>query len=290
MPLTNTRTFRIRNYECDAHGHLNNANYLRFMQVTATDASAAAGYSRKEYEEMARHWLIRGTQIEYLLPAFYDNTLRIITWVSDFRRASSRREYEFIRVEDGKCIARAFTDWVFLNTNTGRPATIPAELINAFYPEGVPDSFPPRERFPEAPPPPTGVYKIHRHVDWGDIDQMGHVNNSVYMDYVTECGMQVLAAYDWPWERMIANGFAIFLRRNQIQYLQPAIQDDELEIATWVSNIRRSTATRHYEITRLRDNTTIARINAFSVWVDISTGKPIRIPPNFLADFKPNIV
>lgn len=290
MPLTHTRTFRIRNYECDAHGHLNNAIYLRFMQETAADASTAAGYSRKEYEHIARHWLIRDTQIEYLHPAFYKDILQIKTWVSDIRRASSRREYEFKRLKDGALIGRAFTDWVFMNTNTGRPATIPAELINAFYPEGVPDSFTHRERFPEEPTPPPGVFKILRGVDWGDIDQMRHVNNAVYMDYVTECGMQVLAAYDWPWERMIANGFAIFLRRNQIQYLQPALQDDVLEIATWVSNIRRSTATRHYEITRLRDNSTIARVNAFSVWVNMSKGKPIRIPPKFLADFRPNIV
>ena len=110
------------------------------------------------------------------------------------------------------------------------------------------------------------------------------------MDYITECGMQVLAAHDWPWERMIANGFAIFLRRNQIQYLQPAVQDDELEIATWASNFRRSTAIRHYTITRVRDNTMIARVNAFSVWVNVSTGKPIRIPTEFLADFSPNII
>ena len=27
MPLTYTRQFRIRHYECDGYGHLNNVNY-----------------------------------------------------------------------------------------------------------------------------------------------------------------------------------------------------------------------------------------------------------------------
>ena len=50
MPLVHTRNFRVRHYECDAYGHLNNANYLRYMQEAAFDASAAAGYGMLRYE------------------------------------------------------------------------------------------------------------------------------------------------------------------------------------------------------------------------------------------------
>lgn len=45
MPLIHTRQFRIRHYECDAYGHLNNVNYLRYMQETAFDASAVRHYT-----------------------------------------------------------------------------------------------------------------------------------------------------------------------------------------------------------------------------------------------------
>ena len=37
MPLTHVRSFRVRHYECDAFGHLNNTNYVRYMQETAFD-------------------------------------------------------------------------------------------------------------------------------------------------------------------------------------------------------------------------------------------------------------
>ncbi len=64
MPQTHTSTFRVRFYECDAFGHVNNATYLRYMQEAAFDASTAVGYSPAHYAEMNRQWLVRETDIE----------------------------------------------------------------------------------------------------------------------------------------------------------------------------------------------------------------------------------
>ena len=50
MQHIHERTFRVRYYECDAYGHVNHANYLRYMQETAFDASAAVGYEIARYE------------------------------------------------------------------------------------------------------------------------------------------------------------------------------------------------------------------------------------------------
>ena len=119
---------------------------------------------------------------------------------------------------------------------------------------------------------------------------MQHVNNAVYLNYITECSMQVLAAYNWPWSRMTGAGFAIFLRRNQILYLQPALLDEELEIATWFSDVRRATTLRHYTIRRVRDGNLIAQVCTYGVWVNLETGQPMRIPAWFLNDFAANIV
>jgi acyl-CoA thioester hydrolase len=89
---------------------------------------------------------------------------------------------------------------------------------------------------------------------------------------------------------MAAEGFAIILRKNQIQYLQPARIDDELEIATWASGIKRSTATRHYTIQRVSDQALLAQVHSLGVWIDLASGRPIRIPSRFIADFASNIV
>jgi len=289
MPLKHTRLFRIRQYECDANGHVNNANFLRYMQETALDASAAAGYDHNRYYEIGHIWLIHESEIEFKIPLIYGDTLKIITWVEDFRRVSSRRVYEFYKEPSGNLIAKANTDWIFINDQNRRPTKIPQEMIDAFYPEGEAKSFPIRQTFPIPPPEPSGVFTSHFKVNWQDIDAVGHVNNAIYLDYMNECSMQMLRAHGWPWIRMKEHGFAIFIRQIRIKYIQPALLDDELSMATWAYNIRRSTSERYFVIRRLMDNELIAEINILGVWVNINNGKPIRIPNKFLENFKPNI-
>jgi acyl-CoA thioester hydrolase len=306
MPLKYTRSFRVRYSECDPYGHLNNANYLRFMQETASDASTAAGYGEARYSEMGRVWLIRASAVEYLCPLRPHDRVEVTTWIADFRRVSSRRRYEFRlatpssgdpHAQTPACdpgagasqkplVASAYTDWVFLDAATGQPASIPEQLGRDFFPEGVPASFPTRKPFPAASPPPPGAFCMRREVNWSDLDMLRHVTNAVYMNYVTDCGFQALAACGWPWMRLAERGIGVYIRRNHIQYFQPALPGDALHVTTWASNVRRSTAERHYTIRRAGDETLLAQAWTLSVWVSLETGQPVRIPKDFLADFK----
>src|SRR3974377_208776 len=125
MPLTNTTTFRGRYVECDAYGHVNNANYLRYMQEAAFDASAAVGYDVKRYDELGQYWLGGENQIQNTKTMKYVDKVEIKTWVIDFRRVRSRRTYEFRLNGSDEVIARGTTDWVYLDQATQRPVTGP---------------------------------------------------------------------------------------------------------------------------------------------------------------------
>jgi acyl-CoA thioesterase FadM len=151
------------------------------MQEAAFDASAAAGYDMARYDELKRLWLVRETDVESLRPLRYSDSVQVKTWVADFRRVRSRRMYEMRLAGSGELVARASTDWVYLDTVTGRPATIPPEMIAAFFPEGMPEQSLPRERLPSAPPLPPGVFTARQRVTWRDIDGAQHVNNSNYL-------------------------------------------------------------------------------------------------------------
>ena len=290
MPLTHTRTFKIRQYECDVNGHMNSANYLRFMQETAFDASAAAGYDQDKYRQLHRTWYIRETEIEYVHPLVYEDIVSVKTWVQDFRRVSSRRRYEFYNHETGNLVASAFTDWAYLDTDTGKPVLIPAEMIDAFFPEGAPASYPLRDPFISPPPPAEKVFKWGFQTSWKDIDVMGHANNAVYIDWMNECSMKLMSAYGWSWRKMNEKGIGMFAHKVNIIYRRAALLEDELEFSTWAYNMKRSTGTRYYELRRVSDAARIAQINAYAVWVDLETGKPIRIPDEMLIDFSSNIV
>ncbi len=289
MPLIHERTFRVRHYECDAYGHVNNTNYLRYMQEAAFDASAAAGYDLARYAAMGHHWLVRETEIEYLTPLRYGDSVRVKTWVEDFHRVRSRRAYELYRAGDGELAARGTTDWVFIDDQTGRAARIPPEMAATFLPDGAEPAAGPRRQWPAPPPPPAGRFAMRRKVMWQDVDPVGHVNNAQYLNYISDCGFEVAEAYGWPASRMQSAGFGILVRRHRIEYRTPALLGDELEVATWAYHMRRATASRVYTITRLADGAAVARADVFYAWVNLSTGLPSRIPDNFRADFAPNI-
>lgn len=281
MPLIHERVFRVRHYECDAYGHVNQANYVRYCQEAAFDASAAAGYDMATYEAMDRMWLVRETEVKYLRPLRYGDSVLVRTWVDDFRRVRSRRAYELRHAGSGKLVARATTDWVFLQLSTLRPAAIPPEMEGAFFPEGAPDAAPPRKRFPPAQPTPNAFCQ-QRRAEWRDLDPAGHVNNSTYLAYVEDCGVQALTTRGWPIARMEAEGLAIVARRQRIEYQQPALLDDELEVTTWLSEADRATALRQTTITRPADGALIARARTHHVWVDLGTGRPAAIPDTVL--------
>lgn len=288
MSITHSRTFRVRHYECDAYGHVNNVNYLRYMQETAFDAAAAVGYDSRHFEHSQHVWLVHETDIEYLHPLRYNDSVTVKTWVQDFRRTRSRRAYELTRESDGLSVARATTDWVYIDSTTGRPAAIPPEMIAAFGLSPEQESGP-RPKFPTAPPPPPRVFKMRRTVQWRDLDTMGHVNNAVYMDYVGDCGIAVIRAFGWSEAAMRQQGFGIVVKRHQVEYRAQALLNDDLEISTWVSGVRNASATRHYFVHRVSDGALLVQVHSLCAWIDIATGKPIRIPANFIASFAEGI-
>ena len=289
MPRIHLQDFQVRYYECDAYGHMNHTNYLRYMQEAAFEASAAAGYDLKRYADLGRHWLAHRTRVEFLRPLLYGDRVQVKTWVQDHRRARSLRRYEFQLPESGEICARGETDWVYRSETTGKPVPIPTDMLAAFFPDGIPPMAPPRAPFPAPPPPPPGVFKTRRRVEWREIDSMLHVNNTAYMAYVEDCGFKVASAFGWPVQRMWQEGFGILLRQHEIEYRLPALMDEELEIATWIAGFKRTTAIRYFTITRVADGARLAQVRTRWAWVDLESGRPIRIPDRFLRDFEANI-
>jgi acyl-CoA thioester hydrolase len=288
MPAIFTRRFRVRYYECDAYRHLNNANYLRFMQETAVDASAALGYDERKYLSLGSIWFIRETEIEYLRPIRTDDLVDVVTWVDDFRRVRSRRMYEFILAETNEKAAMAVTDWVYLDRKTNRPREIPNELVEAFLEPEDNIEAKPRSRFKVIQAPPKEAFVVHRSVEWRDIDPAQHVNNAIYLAYFEECGIQAARKFGWPIERMAARGFGILARSHHILYRIPALLGDVLEISTWLSDFKRSVVTRHYAVRRAQDNVLLSQSSSIYVIIDLDTEKPIRFPADFKRDFEAN--
>lgn len=289
MPLIHERSFRVRHHECDIHRIVRDASYLRFMQETAFDASAAAGYGQRRYVAIGKLWLIRETDVNFISPLRYGDIVRVKTWVADFRRVQSRRMYELTKEGSDELVASAHTDWAFLDRTTGRPTPIPDEIVAAFFPEGAPAEVHPRKRFPVAPAPPPGLVVLRRRVEWRDLDAVGHVNNATYADYVEDIAHQAAANYGWSAAAMAAKGFDLATREMCIDYRLPALPGDELEIATWLSEVTPDSAVRHTTVARVSDGEVLAQARTGWECVDVNTREAMAAPAAFLDDLMPNM-
>ena len=127
---TYSKTITILNSAIDENGHVNNVMYVQWMQDIAVEHYASIGGVAAQGENAT--WVVREHRIEYLLPAFENEEMEIKTWVENIRRVRSLRRYEFVRKSDGKVLVKGETDWVFVDTKTGRPLAIPQEVENIF--------------------------------------------------------------------------------------------------------------------------------------------------------------
>ncbi len=71
-------------------------------------------------------WVARRHTIDYLQPAFAGEELIVETQVADMKKVTSTRVYRILRRSDGELLAKAETDWAFVNYATGKPTRIPA--------------------------------------------------------------------------------------------------------------------------------------------------------------------
>jgi acyl-CoA thioester hydrolase len=113
----------------DQNGHVNNVAYIQWLQDAAIRHAQTSGCMTATTAASAS-WVVRTHFIEYLAPAFAGETLTVMTWVVNFQRVRSLRKYKIIRAADQTIVARAETDWVFVNAKTGRPLKIPDEVKN----------------------------------------------------------------------------------------------------------------------------------------------------------------
>ena len=153
MPAILEWTHTVVEHDLDGLGHANNISYLKWMQSAALAHSAAQGWPVEAYAALGCGWVVRSHFIEYLAPALLGDTILIRTWVADMGKVTSRRRFLILRGTDERrqtgdeqqqtgetVLARAETNWAFVDYRTGSPKRIPPEVSRAF--EVVADDWP----------------------------------------------------------------------------------------------------------------------------------------------------
>jgi acyl-CoA thioester hydrolase len=119
-------------------------------------------------------------------------------------------------------------------------------------------------------------------VEPADIDELGHVNNVVYLRWV-----QDIAVAHWKAAASAADQATLrwIVVRHEIDYKQPARLGDGVLARTWVGAATRIRFERHTELLRAGDGVLLAK--ALTVWcpIDAVTGKLASVSPEVRAAF-----
>ncbi len=126
--------FTVPTDAIDVNGHVNNVVYVQWMQDVATLHSNAVGLSRGVYEDNRAAWVARTHHIDYLSPTFEGEEVEALTWISNLKKVTSLRKYKFFRKSDGALLARAETNWVYIDLQSGKPKALNDLILNAFTP------------------------------------------------------------------------------------------------------------------------------------------------------------
>lgn len=127
-----TTQLRVRHYEMDALGHVNNAVYQHYLEQAAIEHSEHLGFGLKRYRELGGVFVLRRVAIDYLRSAAAGDSLEITTWLKEMRGSRAIRHYEIRHLGKEDLLVEAEALWVWVEAATMRPRPIPAVLMEGF--------------------------------------------------------------------------------------------------------------------------------------------------------------
>ncbi len=133
--------------------------------------------------------------------------------------------------------------------------------------------------------PITPIYSKIVTIPPSVIDENGHVNNVAYVQWMQDIAIEHYESIGGtsPMQKVGATWVA---RSHLIEYLLPAFAGEEIEIRTWIENVRRVRSLRRYEFVRITDGRLIVRGETDWVFVDAATGSPRAIPEEVIKVFQ----
>jgi acyl-CoA thioester hydrolase len=116
----------------------------------------------------------------------------------------------------------------------------------------------------------------------GDIDGLQHTNNAVYVQWCERIGWahsQVLGLSLADYQRLDR---AMAIRRGEYDYLLPTVLGDALTLAAWLTAaLGGLTMERRFQLIRDHDQATVLRGRWDLVCIELGSGRPRRMPPEF---------
>jgi YbgC/YbaW family acyl-CoA thioester hydrolase len=288
MSIEDYNELSVRYHDCDPYRHLNTGNYLRYMVECDLAGYEERGHSLQELTANGKIWRARRCFAEFFTPLYFGDQIRVISRSQSVQDSHLLRNYEIYAAGSEHPAAAGRILWELADLESGEQERIPEEIIRDLFP------YAERRILDEDSPialstRPQGAYAVRRHPEWRDCGPGYHLSFTAYIDYFVYTTLKAAASRGWTMRRSEEAGLAYVVRKLWIEFPQPVFAWDELELETWLSNIRRFTVLRNYTLRVAGKRDLYAWGQFLYASVSINNGRPIRFPQSIWQEFAPQI-
>ncbi len=122
-------TIPVVSDDIDDQNHVNNVVYVRWVQEVAF----AHWKSKASLEMRAKwNWVVLRHEIDYHSPALPGDEIIASTWIAQPEGPRQRRYVLIQRSSDRKALSSACTTWCLLDSQSGKPKKVSAEISKLF--------------------------------------------------------------------------------------------------------------------------------------------------------------
>ncbi|MBC7807885.1 MAG: acyl-CoA thioesterase [Akkermansiaceae bacterium] len=123
---------RVRTYELDSFGHVNNAEYLHYLEEARSEFLLQMGLSFHDFAAHHVQLVIVEASLRFVSPARYGDEIVIRGRCRDVRPASAWIDYVLTDRATGRVVATAETKGAFIDAATSKPCRAPEPFRTAF--------------------------------------------------------------------------------------------------------------------------------------------------------------
>ena len=114
------------------------------------------------------------------------------------------------------------------------------------------------------------------------IDELGHVNNAVWVQWIQQVAAAHWEAVSDPAHR---DAYVWVVVRHEIDYLRAAVEGDRIVARTWVGDAPKGARFDRFMEFIGPDGKSCVRAKTQWAIIDKASGRPIRVPPEVIAPF-----
>lgn len=271
-----------RHSEMDSSMHVNNANYLRYLEEARVNMMVDQKFPMQDVHNANVEMILYKIVCLYKAQVYYPEDLLIKSRQIQTKRVRGILRQEIFR-QDGSMCLQADAYWAYnARDKSALDATIlftqkfGADFDTSVKPIDCPDKFMASHDYPHI--------SVKIEVRPYELDSFQHVNNAVYANYF-EIGR-------WEMRRNLFSdvnyfrkqGLTFVLYKTTIEFLKPAFLFQELSIKTWLIEV---TPTRiiYWQEIQSENGTIHASCRSEGCVID-ETGIPIKILPEIIRAYR----